>query len=385
MSHSTLSSKRTPTFSVCMIARNEAHCIERCLGSLQGLDAEVIIVDTGSVDGTPRVARSLGAQVIDSPWERDFSKARNIGIDHARGRWILVIDSDEYLLARDRDLIRDLAAIHSRDKSPAVAFELLQASTLANSPGRMLVSIVRLFPRHPAVRYEWPVHEQVVIPLSRQGIKILPTKIELQHTGYANPDANREKQLRNLEILKGQLSDKSKTSPHVAFLAAGSYLDLGHYSEALATYREVSNFTNAPADLVNGSKVRIVTCLLKLQQPALALSEFPPRFDSSWHPELVRHRADVEKAMGRAVDALTWYRRVLRCPDAAYIPPCNVSSLKLGALTSIAQLWKEEGNMPLALAVLKKAKELLASGTEPSEQALSAVYAQFGVADEASA
>ena len=364
--------------SVCMIARNEAACIERCLYSLKPLNAEIIVVDTGSTDGTQDIARRFGAQVIETPWKQDFSHARNLGIDRAKGRWILIIDSDEYLLPGDVEKIREIIGERQRAEATPIAYELLQASPVGLSPGRILVSIVRLFPRHPAVRYEWPVHEQVVDSLTRQGIRILPSKIEIQHTGYADPIVNRAKQSRNLEILKKQLADPLTSNAHVAFLAAGAYLDLGNYTEALNIYRSVPRYPNAPRDLIDGARVRTVTCLLRLKLHDDAMTEFPAAWDGAWHPELVKYRAEVDYALGRRDEALVWNERVLNCKESAYIPPCNLTSLKLGALTSIAQIWKEANRAPLAIAILRKAKELMTNGEVIEKVTLDGIYTTFG-------
>jgi len=71
--------------SVCMIVRDEEGNLERCLASVRGIVDEVVVVDTGSRDGTVRLARRLGAHVREVPWEDDFSRARNEALAHAAG------------------------------------------------------------------------------------------------------------------------------------------------------------------------------------------------------------------------------------------------------------------------------------------------------------
>ena len=83
--------------SVAMIVKNEEKNLHRCLGSIQGLWHQLVVVDTGSSDRSKEIARSFGAEVYDFKWCDDFSSARNFSIDKCRHEWIMVIDADEAL------------------------------------------------------------------------------------------------------------------------------------------------------------------------------------------------------------------------------------------------------------------------------------------------
>ena len=78
--------------SLCMVVKNEADNLLRCLQSVSGIVDEVIVLDTGSTDLTIPVAQSLGAKVYESTWQNDFALARNECLTHAQGDWILVLD-----------------------------------------------------------------------------------------------------------------------------------------------------------------------------------------------------------------------------------------------------------------------------------------------------
>ena len=75
--------------SLCMIVRDEAENLERCLRSVAGVVDELCVLDTGSTDGTIELARRLGARVSSAPWTQDFSAARNASVALASGDWIL--------------------------------------------------------------------------------------------------------------------------------------------------------------------------------------------------------------------------------------------------------------------------------------------------------
>jgi glycosyltransferase involved in cell wall biosynthesis len=93
-----------------MIVRNEAQLIGNCLASIEAVCDEIIVVDTGSKDATPEIAARAGARVIRYVWDGNYGAARNRSIGAARGDWILVIDGDETLAARDRAAVRELTA-----------------------------------------------------------------------------------------------------------------------------------------------------------------------------------------------------------------------------------------------------------------------------------
>ena len=67
----------TTTLTISLIVRNEEQSLGRCLDSVQGLGDEIVVVDTGSTDGTRVVAAGRGARVFDFPWCDDFAAARN--------------------------------------------------------------------------------------------------------------------------------------------------------------------------------------------------------------------------------------------------------------------------------------------------------------------
>jgi len=78
---------------------NEAATIEACIREIQAcieahaLSAEIVVADNGSTDGSRELARKLGARVVEVP-ERGYGSALMGGIEAARGRLIVMGDSD---------------------------------------------------------------------------------------------------------------------------------------------------------------------------------------------------------------------------------------------------------------------------------------------------
>lgn len=83
--------------TVAVLTLNEEVNIARCLASVGWAD-QVIVIDSGSTDGTVKVAESLGATVIEQPW-RGFSGQREFALrlPAARHDWIYFVDADEWV------------------------------------------------------------------------------------------------------------------------------------------------------------------------------------------------------------------------------------------------------------------------------------------------
>jgi glycosyltransferase involved in cell wall biosynthesis len=88
--------------SVVVITHNEEANIGRTLASVQPLivdgKGEIIVVDSGSIDGTVEIAKSFGAQVFVEAW-KGYAAQKNSAIDKAAGDWILSLDADEEISA----------------------------------------------------------------------------------------------------------------------------------------------------------------------------------------------------------------------------------------------------------------------------------------------
>ena len=363
------------TCSVCLIVKNEAEHLRRCLESVQGLSDEIIVVDTGSTDRTVELAQKLGARVICAKWTKDFSSVRNLSLAAARGKWIFVLDADEYLEPQARDEIGRLLS----DELGARGFALLQKNIGEAGRTGMMVRIVRLFPNLPEVRYEWPIHEQVNTSLMRAGIPIVETSIQIVHTGYADPARNLDKQRRNLAILNAQIDLNVQVYPITWFLLGGAYLDVGDSERALKIYSECRRLAGEETELGRGAWVRMASCLLTLNRAAEVISGMPVDQDAALHPELMQSLGAAEAMLGRKEEARRWHERVLGCVDGVFVPPCNLLNVKMMSLSALATHWKDAGQMPLALSLLRLANSCGVSGRDFTLVMLAEVYQKHGI------
>ncbi len=94
--------KNRPVLSISLLASNRKATIRKCLESLKPImeqvDSELIIVDTGCDEETHAILLEYTKQIIKFKWCKDFSKARNAGLEKAKGEWFLYIDDDEWFM-----------------------------------------------------------------------------------------------------------------------------------------------------------------------------------------------------------------------------------------------------------------------------------------------
>ncbi|MGE3345352.1 MAG: glycosyltransferase family 2 protein [Vicinamibacterales bacterium] len=108
-----------------VITLNEARHIQDCLASLAFAD-EVIVVDSGSTDGTPELARTAGARVIERGWP-GYSAQKDFAASQATHDWILSVDADERVTPALAEEVQRAAAApgdHAGFRVPRVTFHL---------------------------------------------------------------------------------------------------------------------------------------------------------------------------------------------------------------------------------------------------------------------
>ncbi len=166
-----------PFVSVTVITLNEAANIEACLASVAWAD-EVLVVDSGSTDGTPDLARARGARVIVRDWP-GYPAQKNFAAGEAAHDWILSVDADERVTPALAAEIRETLSRDPREagfRIPRVTWHLGRwIRTTDWYPDYQL----RLYHR---ARATWPprlVHESVTATGD-----VSQLRSELQHFAY---------------------------------------------------------------------------------------------------------------------------------------------------------------------------------------------------------
>jgi hypothetical protein len=242
-----------PTLSLAMITKDAERSLAAALASARPFVDEIIVVDTGSQDGTREIARDFGARLVDFTWCDDFSAARNYSLQHATGNWIFWMDADDELPdASGRELRARIDATPSRD---AAFFALVEEEVQGKSGQRRVMAHahVKLFPRHEQIRFRYRIHEQVAPAIRDLGLPIHSTKLVVRHAhADRTPQAELARSQRNLRLALLDLAEHPG-DPFVWLSVGSSYLPLNDGAAKAVEYlrRSIAAFPRGSSIQLN--------------------------------------------------------------------------------------------------------------------------------------
>ncbi|MDA8108269.1 MAG: glycosyltransferase family 2 protein [Betaproteobacteria bacterium] len=185
-----------------LITRNVADRLEECLASVPFAD-EVVIVDTGSDDGTLEVAERYGARVVRSEW-RGFGLQKQFAVEQAEHDWVLCLDADERVSPELRASIERALAAPAAPVYRMARRNRFMGRWLRHGEGYPDWS-PRLFDRRSARWSDDPVHEKVlyaVTPGTLAG--------DLLHDSAEDLGHYLDKQNRYTELAARQLHERGR-------------------------------------------------------------------------------------------------------------------------------------------------------------------------------
>jgi tetratricopeptide (TPR) repeat protein len=222
-----------PTLSLAMIVKNEGRHLGHCLASVRGLVDELVVVDTGSTDGTIAIAQSFGAQVHAFPWCDDFSAARNESLRHCTGEWVLVLDADEAIDPVDHTVIRDAIS-----QKQSFAYQLTLRSYVLDGQAVYLGQAVspndrkyeegaaypfygdapglRLVRRFPDLAYQGRIHELLTPYFTERRLSVSTLKAVIHHYGKLDDGREADKASYYLRLARTEV-ERHPRSPQAQF------------------------------------------------------------------------------------------------------------------------------------------------------------------------
>ena len=208
------------SISLCMIVKNEEKVLARCLESVVGVVDEIIIVDTGSTDGTKEIARKFTDLVYEFEWVDDFSAARNFSFSKARKDYQMWLDADDILTEEDREKLIMLKS----QLDNHVDIVTMKYNTHFDEDNNPILTFARerLFKRSKGYKWNDPIHEYIEM----NGVVYHAKNIFVTHLKEA------EYSDRNLKIYEKQVEAGKELSPRSIYYFARELRDHGRNAEA---------------------------------------------------------------------------------------------------------------------------------------------------------
>ena len=223
------------SISACAIMKNEISHVEAWLNNVRVFAQEIIVVDTGSTDGTNEfLAKQFDVKLISYEWQHDFAQAKNVALQEATGDWLVFTDADECFY-QPQNIIEYLEQLDKKSTSIEAIFCPID-NIDADSNNEIINSDVvpRIIRNHVGIKYMGAVHEQLTKGREPwQDIKyvVADRNLAIRHTGYSTKVIPFKHQ-RNYEILCQVMGKSNKPEMYYGFLSE-SLLGLEKYQEAL--------------------------------------------------------------------------------------------------------------------------------------------------------
>ncbi len=350
-----------PTLSLCMIVKNEEKFLPQCLESVQDVVDEIVVVDTGSTDGTVEIARRFGAKVFHYEWSDDFSAARNFALEHATGDWVLVLDADEKLDASDKPKLREAMRYAAQPEVNIGGYALPFRNYLEgeDSGPVILHYATRLFRRLPEVKFSGRIHEEATPSIYGLGLQVAFANILIHHYGYNARIVNaRNKMERTYSLLFKQLEEEPDNPFHLYNLA-NTYQYDGKHAEALPYFEKAAALMKPDAFYAASVYNGWATCLYcvkryheAIEKCLISIKRQPD------HPETHYTLGLNYNALGRYDEAIRHFEKAIAAGKTFSIGISDLSVSGYKAYFSLGQSYMAKKDRPRAIEYFRRAVEM---------------------------
>ena len=287
-----------------MIVKNEENTLKKCLDSVKGVFDEIIIVDTGSIDGTKREAASYTDKIYDFEWRDDFAAARNFSFSKATADFIMWLDADDVVEDGEREKLLGLKERLTNETD--VVMMKYAASFDENGNATFFYYRERLIRRGANLKWQGFVHE-VIAPAGN----VIYEDIQISHK--PSPD-KRSDPTRNLRIYESKRDKGFRFGARETYYYARELYYNGMYDRAAKNFEQFLEMKNGWfAD-------KIGACIM--------LSEIYKESDAERsrgylakalsydvvNPQILCLMGDAKLEASQYDQAIFWYDAALSCP-----------------------------------------------------------------------
>ena len=223
------------SISACAIMKNEISHVEAWLNNVRVFAQEIIVVDTGSTDGTNEfLAKQFDVKLISYEWQHDFAQAKNVALQEATGDWLVFTDADECYY-HPENITEYLGKLDRQSADIDVIFcPIDNIDTDSNNEIINSDVVPRIIRNHVGIKYMGAVHEQLTKggePWQDIKYVVADRNLAIRHTGYSTKVIPFKHQ-RNYEILCQVMGKSNKPEMYYGFLSE-SLLGMEKYQQAL--------------------------------------------------------------------------------------------------------------------------------------------------------
>lgn len=194
--------------SAFIICQNESDRIERCLASLQGWADQIVVLDSGSTDGTQDIVRRYTPLLVETDWP-GYGPQRNRALAHCSHDWVLSIDADEWL---SDELKASIDAALSEPDLRATVLKLPWRTHFLGRQmrfGRYSTPQAKMFRREGTRFRDHQVHESLLMTLPRIERVV---RGPLHHDSWRSFEHAQQKHLKYAGLLAAQKFAAGKRS-----------------------------------------------------------------------------------------------------------------------------------------------------------------------------
>jgi len=337
--------------SLCMIVRDSSQTLPACLESIRPWVDEMVIVDTGSMDDTPRIVEEYGGRLFHFRWCDDFSAARNESLRHARGEWLFWMDSDDTISDKCG---RGLRVLVEGQPDPSILGYVMQVHCPGGEEDAeadpnadvTVVDHVKLIRNRPDLRFQGRIHEQILPAIRAAGGEVAWSDFFVVHSGSDHSREGQErKRQRDLRILHLEQAERPE-HPFTLFNLGMTYVDGEQFAEAEG-YLQRSIARSGPEE----SQLRKTYALLVYSQMRLGRSEealktcragrnlFPLDAELRFREGVLLHD------LGRLEEAVRAYQDVLETREERHFSSVDRGLSGFKARQNLAVAFTDMGNL----------------------------------------
>lgn len=238
------------TVSVATIAKDEGKYIGRLIESCQPFAHEIVIgIDDTTTDNTREVCEQWAKKskcpviIYDYTWEKNFSKARNQGVDLCTGDWIQCLDAHEYIEKKSAETFLD--SVRRLPANIKLVSGMLYNEIDANNIPCTFFFSPKMFRNNLGIYWENRVHNAIKSVDSSEALAV--REMTIIHSRDQEDEQKRHVQRKemNEDGLKTDLAEKGNKDPRSQFYLAQHHYEMKEIDNAVSTYKqylEVSTF-----------------------------------------------------------------------------------------------------------------------------------------------